>query len=379
VLTEVSRVPRAPIVWLLVLGALGLSSGLGGRRVVFAQADPRAALLERAGWQALASGRAREAADAFREALATDPRSARLHLGAAAAAFVERRDADARDALERALGLDPRLAEARTLLGQVLHRMGDVAGAIRAYELLAADRPLDAEVGAALDRWRRELDLHDRMQQAVGSHFRVSFEGPAEEALALQALASLERAYWRIGAILGTYPADPVGVVLYTREQFRDITRSPAWAVGAYDGIIRIPMRGAGEKPSELDRVLAHEFTHALVRSLASRGVPTWLNEGLASALEADGPTAAERAVSRQGTTMPLRALSAGFGRLSAADAQTAYGVSAAAVRRLVEEAGGVAVANLLRDLGSGADFEAAFLRRMQRSFDQFQRQSAAP
>ena len=47
-------------------------------------------------------------------------------------------------------------------------------------------------------------------------------------------------------------------------------------------------MRGAGEKGEDLDRVLAHEFAHALIRSLATRGLPTWLNEGLASVLEGD-------------------------------------------------------------------------------------------
>ena len=47
-------------------------------------------------------------------------------------------------------------------------------------------------------------------------------------------------------------------------------------------------MRGAGEKGEDLDRVLAHEFSHALIRSLATRGLPTWLNEGLASVLESD-------------------------------------------------------------------------------------------
>jgi hypothetical protein len=212
------------------------------------------------------------------------------------------------------------------------------------------------------------------MQQAVGSHFRVSFEGPAEEALARQALASLERAYWRIGGLLGTYPPEPVPVVLYTREQFRDITRSPTWAAGAYDGIIRVPMRGAVDQSSELDRVLAHEFTHALVRSLATRGVPTWLNEGLATVLEKDEPSL----LGPPRTAVPLTRLQGGFGRLNAADAQLAYVTSAVAARRLIDEAGGVAVANLLRDLGSGVEFDAAFLHRIQRPFADFQ-QGLAP
>src|SRR5713101_4959578 len=93
---------------------------LTGARV-FAQADPRTALLERAGWDALAAGQTKVAAESFRQAMAADPRNARLYLGAATAAYVERRDTDAKAALERALALDPGLTRARALMGQVRH------------------------------------------------------------------------------------------------------------------------------------------------------------------------------------------------------------------------------------------------------------------
>jgi tetratricopeptide (TPR) repeat protein len=341
-----------------------------------AQIDPRTALLEKAGWEALEAGQAHAAAENFRAALDADPRNARLHLGAGIAAYLERRDADARTELERALALDPRLTEARTLLGQVQHRMGDVRAGIATLELSIADARPGARADAAvatLERWRRELELHDRMHEAIGAHFSVSFEGPAEEALATEALASLDRAYWRIGAILGAYPTTAVRVVLYTTEQFRDITRSPSWAAAAYDGTIRVPMRGALDNRRELDRVLAHEFTHALVRTLGASGVPTWLNEGLASALEADDLTWAEKRVHDAPVRVPLQALQSGFSRLDGAQAQLAYATSALAVRRMLDEAGGAAIANLLRDLGDGGDFDAAFLHRIQRPLADFQ------
>ena len=338
-----------------------------------AQIDPRGALLERTGWEAIAAGQGAAAAKAFREALAADPKNARLHLGAGMAAALERRDEDARDSFERALTLDPKLIRARALLGQVQYRLGALADAIRTYEQLIADAPDDLDAPAALERWRREADLHDRMQRAIGTHFTVSFEGPAEAELAAQALESLDRAYWRIGPLLGVYPSDPIPVVLYTSEQFRDITRSPAWAAGAYDGTIRVPMRGALDQSAELDRVLAHEFTHALVRTLASRNVPTWLNEGLATALEGSDLEWARKDVRAAGGAAPLGALRSGFGRFSGEQAQVAYATSALAVKRMLDEAGGVAVANLLRDLGGGADFDSAFLHRMQRSFADFQ------
>ena len=358
---------RRLMVAVLVLVACGAGSRLA------AQVDPRTALLERAGWEAVASGRTRAAAEAFEQAIAADPRNARLHLGAGAAAYLERRDADARAALDRALALDPKLIEARLLLGQVQRRMGDLAAAIRTYETAIAAAPDDTAARAALDRWQREFELHDRMQRAIGDRFVVSFEGPSEETLAREALESLDRAYWRIGALLGTYPIDPVPVVLYTTEQFRDITQSPSWAAGAFDGTIRVPMRGALENRTELERVLAHEFAHALIRTLAARNVPTWLNEGLATALEAGDLGWAERRVRDAPAALPLEALRSGFSRLAGPDARLAYATSALAVRRLIEEAGGFAVANLLRDLGEGPGFDAAFLHRIQRPFPDFQ------
>ena len=102
-----------------------------------AQTDPKTAMLARAGWDALARNQPREAADAFREALARDPRNADLHLGAGTAAFLERRYPDARTALERALELNPALTSGRELLGLVLYRSGDVLAADTRVRTLA--------------------------------------------------------------------------------------------------------------------------------------------------------------------------------------------------------------------------------------------------
>jgi hypothetical protein len=119
--------------------------------------------------------------------------------------------------------------------------------------------------------------------------------------------------------------------------------------------------------------VLAHEFSHALIRSLATRGLPTWLNEGLASVLESDSLAWAETTVAKAARVPSLTVLAGPFGKLSTADAQVAYAASALAAKRLLDEAGGAAVANLLRDLGNGVGFEDAFLHRIQKSLADFQ------
>ena len=338
-----------------------------------AQNSPRAGMLEQDGWNAIKAGRAQVAADAFKAAMALDPKNARLHFGAGLAAFLQRRDADAKAALEQALLLDPKLTVARAQLAQVLRRQQDFQGAINLYELVVAEEPDEVGARETLERWKREQELHDRMRLAVGDHFTVSFEGREDADMAAKALESLDRAFWRITDVFGAFPLRSIPVVLYSGEQFRDITRSPSWAAGAYDGTIRVPMRGALEKGEELDRVLAHEFAHALIRSLATRNIPTWLNEGLASVLESDSLSWAEQRLAKVSAVPTLTALAGPFGKLSGGDAQVAYAASALAARRLLEEAGGFALANLLRDLGEGVAFEAAFLHRIQRPFAEFQ------
>ena len=355
---------------MILAGAMSLA---GTATLAGSQNSPRSGMLEQAGWAAITAGNFKAASDAFTEAAKLDPKNATLWLGAGTAEFLLRHDPDAKAHLQRAIDIDPKLTRARAQLAQVVKRQGDFAEAIRLYEIVAAELPDDAGVRDTLERWKRERELHERMRLEVGDHFTVSFEGPEDRAMAEQALASLNRAFWRICDIFGTFPTRSIPVVLYSRDQFRDITRSPQWAAAAYDGIIRIPMRGAGEKGEDLDRVLAHEFSHALIRSLATRGLPTWLNEGLASVLEGDDLAWADKTLSKVSKPPSLARLSGSFGKLSGGDAQLAYAMSARAAKRLLDEAGGAAIANLLRDLGEGVEFEAAFSHRIQRSLSDFE------
>ncbi len=357
--------------WTALLAGMVLLAGAAP--LTGSQNSPRVAILEQDGWAAIRAGNGSAAADAFREAIKLDPGNASLRLGAGTAAFLQRHDPESKVLLEQALELDPKLTRARAQLAQVVKRQGDLQEAIRLYELVATEVPGDAEVRETLERWRRERDLHERMRLEVGDHFTVSFEGAEDAAMAAQAVESLNRAFWRITAVFGAYPARSIPVVLYSGEQFHDITRSPQWAAAAFDGTIRVPMRGAGEKGEDLDRVLAHEFAHALIRSLATRGLPTWLNEGLASALEGDDLEWASTTIATASRFPALTTLMAPFGKMSAGDAKVAYAASALAARRLLDEAGGGAVANLLRDLGDGVGFEQAFLHRIQRSLADFE------
>ena len=335
--------------------------------------SPRVALDE-AAWAAIKNGKLDKASRLFAEAIAVRPEDASLRLGAGLAEHLQGQEEQARKTLEEALRLDPKLTAASLLLGEIVYRQSEIDSAIRIYEVALAFAPNDPQLLDKLETWRKEAALHGSFQQNLNSHFTILFEGPASQKLAGAALQALETAYWRIGTALLAYPSNIITVVLYTDEQFRDITRSPSWAGGVYDGTIRIPMREALDNLPELEKVLAHEFTHALVGNLSPRGAPTWLNEGLAVFFEKGDLRWAEKMVRTAPSLIPLSQLHDGFLRLPEEQVPLAYAESALAVRMLMERAGPLNLAMLLKDFDAGQEFGVAFDHRFTLPYSEFQK-----
>ncbi len=365
-----SRLKRVPtILTLLVL--------LGVANESRALQDPSAVeQLAQEAWTALQAERLGDALTAFDTALELAPREPTLWLGAGAAAFMLGRDDEAQAALEQALDLNPQLVEAARILGELYHRMGQVERAIALYTNALVVAPDDAHLAEKLGDWEREDAIQSRFHQSRGAHFRVLFEGPTDDALARRIVEMLNGAYRDVGTALRTYPSDPINVVLYTQEQFQDLTRLPAWAAAAYDGQIRVPVQGAmkSDRRAELRRVLTHEYVHAVVAQLGGRMVPVWLNEGLATVLEPGGLDRASATVATVSGRPSLRSLHGSFAGLAGTSASIAYAHSAVAVDRMISLRGVSAVVLLLKDLAQGASFDQAFHQRIAVRYDEFDR-----
>jgi tetratricopeptide (TPR) repeat protein len=325
-------------------------------------------------WDAINAGRPAEASRLLEDALKAAPHHPVLLVTAAAAAKLSGQTDAARIHLLNALAREPQFTPASLMLGQLLYGAGDVNGAIAVYDNALRYAPGDARLTGRLERWRQEAALHERFDQRVATHFTVLFEGPAEAPLAARAVEILEKAYWKIGAALYGYPADVTTVVLYTREQFRDVTQSPAWAGGAFDGRIRVPVQGALQNLPEFERVLTHELTHAFVRSIAGSAVPQWLDEGLAMYFEGSELSQRRAHLKDAPERLALSRLEDSFAGFDNTQARTAYAESAVAVARLFDEAGPTGVANLLSDLAAGVSLDTAFARHAGMSYEQFQR-----
>jgi hypothetical protein len=310
-------------------------------------------------WAALDRGEHAKAASIFREELDRSPRNAWLHFGAGYAALRLGRTDAAILSLKHAVEYNPAFVQAMVMLSQAAYQSADLDLAVRTLEKAAALTPRDPAIARQLELWRAESALHERFEESPGVRFRILFEGPAEKAISDRVGALLESAYWRIGKTLNTFPGETLTVILYSNQQFQDITRAPAWAGGGFDGRIRLAVGGALASPKSLDRVVTHELVHALIRHAAPTGAPTWVNEGLASYLESSDHSWAARTLRGADGRIALADLANGFERFDADTALVAYAESLVAGKLLCERLG-PNVGTFLQMLGSGHTVDQA-------------------
>ncbi len=317
--------------------------------------------LNEAGWRALRAGNVNRAASSFRDALDLAPDDPVILFGAGSVAHAQGKQPEAMARLERAIELRPSLTAAAILLGRIAYDEGDAELAIRTYEKALAYAPGDATLTRQLNLWRRDSSAHGTFSDRRYERFRVMFEGRANEALASTASRTLSSAFFRIGSKLGEYPPDTIVAVLYTERQFRDVTHAPVWSGGQYDGRIRIPVAGAEQDEQRFEQVLVHELSHAVVAGIAPRGVPHWLNEGLAQYFDGTSADGARRRMKALGQSIPLKMLEGGFGGMNSGTARVAYDESLLAVGVMAERPG-FGWIRLLHRLGDGEPFERAIV-----------------
>jgi len=311
----------------------------------------------RLGMKRLAGGEEESARTAFATAkdyLPDDPRPwqgsaiAWLHSGQPLAAIGE---------LNEALSLAGDRPDLLLLLGRAHYAAGDLLQAEDAWQR-GVNLGGEGELPTLLAKVRRELQTELTMSRDLAGHFTLAYANGVNDHLAGQVLEILQDAYQELGRELGYYPEADIPVLLYAREDFAAVTRSPEWAGAVYDGKVRVPLGGVAAVSPQLKALLYHEYTHVLVRFLGKGRVPVWLNEGLA-----------EVAGRRYHTPHPPRsgnrsvrsaALERPFTELPDDLVPLAYQQSYQRVSRLIELCGWTAIGELLQRLGKGEPWEAA-------------------
>ena len=176
-------------------------------------------------------------------------------------------------------------------------------------------------------------------------------------------LRTLEAHFSAIESELNFTPPDSIGVVLYTRQTFSDITQAPGWVGALNDGRIRVPVQGLNGVTPELSRVLKHELTHSFVGQKTRGHAPTWVQEGLAQWMEGkrSGDNGAVLAqVLHDGSAPSLGSLEGSWMGLPSDAAGYAYMWALANIEYIVQTGGMGDIERILDRIGGGSSAEAA-------------------
>lgn len=307
------------------------------------------------GWRTLAGGRPDEAALLFRQGLLLAPDDPALLRGAGVASVHAGRPADAVAPLEAAARLEPDAA-VHLLLARLYDSRDEPERAVAHLHAIAAVDPGNAEARLLLDKVERERRIESEFQRETGRHFVVKYRPGSAARVRRHVLAALDAARERVSTQLGVVADEPVIVILYDRRQFDDVSRTHPWVTGLFDGKIRLPLGGGLPPRRELERLLVHEYAHAVIHHRSRGRAPRWLHEGLAQVLEGRLPDPSLAAPGR----MTVEGLEALVTDPDPRRAHAGYEVALFVTTDLLERGGMASMRTLLGRLAAGDTMSAA-------------------
>ncbi len=251
-----------------------------------------------------------------------------------------------------AVYINPDDTDSHEMIGSIYYQRGKLGEAIDEWEAALRIRPDNQDLERMLAKAKKEFKVEGKFDRTETYYFNIKYEGGERGDLGDMVLDILDRAYRDVGSDLDYFPNEPVTVILYTQKQFSDITDAPAWSGGVFDGSIRIPVGGEVNETA-LSIVLYHEYAHAVVAMVAGRGVPTWLNEGIA---QYEQHWVQERPVTMsRADAVPISSLDGPFVSISDPEkAGAAYLESLSVVSYFVQQFGKYNLARFVKLVGGG-------------------------
>jgi tetratricopeptide (TPR) repeat protein len=225
------------------------------------------------------------ALDDYHEALGFAPNDLTLLLNSGYVHLKRSEYSAALDDLDRAFSVSPDSPEVAKLRGWAYYGLSRIETAAAEWKRSLDLKP-DPEVQRALDKATRDMQEEADYRENETAHFILRYNGDATPQLATDILRALEDDFNDISNTLNYTPPEPISVVLYTNQEFSDITRAPNWVGALNDGRIRIPVDGLGTVTDALAHVLKHELTHSFLTQKTHGLCPVWLQEGIAQYME---------------------------------------------------------------------------------------------
>lgn len=310
------------------------------------------------GWQALRAGRPDESVALFRQGLHQNPDGAPLLKGLALASIHAGRPEDALESLEASVRNTPD-PEATFLLARLYDQRDQTERAIAHLRRLLARDPSRADATALLQKIERERRAEAGYRKDESRHVIVKYRGPSELEISRVVTRIFEEAALQAGRDFAFSPSEKITVILYPNERFQEATGAHRWVSGLFDGKIRLPVGALSGRTPGLERLLIHEYTHAVVHLMSKGRAPRWLQEGLAQHREGL-PDDTDLHLSGGMTLAGLEAL---LGDEDLAKAREGYRISLWLVRDLLQRGGMEGIRQLLTRLGGGEPLGEALLK----------------
>jgi tetratricopeptide (TPR) repeat protein len=282
---------------------------------------------------------------------------------------------DAIELLRPAEDQYPKSPDVPLLLGSAYYSSESLDKAIEEWKksLALQDTPALRDALAKAEKEKQASSSYEEIQSV---HFLLRYDATEAKGMGQKILGTLETAFNDLQMDLDYYPRETIVVLVYSKDAFRDVTRSPNWVGALNDGKIRVPVSGLTDVTPELARELKHELTHSFVHLITLDHCPVWFNEGLAQ-LEEGATTATLGAqLSRQfsdGHVPTYKDLEASFMKLTPQQVAPAYGKSLAALEFVRETYGTDEIRRLLKAMASNPNFGALIEQDLRLNYSSFE------
>ncbi|MHC4269639.1 MAG: peptidase MA family metallohydrolase [Planctomycetota bacterium] len=277
--------------------------------------------------------------------------------------YKEGRNNEALQCLEDVISRGVISPEAHYVLGNIYYDKNELLNAIKNWEIAQRHSP-DEAIHSKIIKAKKELKLDEKLSDKISCNFVLKYDQDDAYSSEL-VLHSLVTAYNQLAYDFGWYENSEFTVILYSYEDFTNILNVPSWAAAIYDGKIRIPFQYASLDIDELESIIRHELTHALLHRIAGNKVPAWLHEGIAQykdgVNDADVKKALKEAVLNN-RMIPISELQAGFGNFKdKTQVKVAYAESLDFIEYLINNYGFYTILDILNNFNNHTSLDELF------------------
>lgn len=252
--------------------------------------------------------------------------------------------------------------DAYYVLGEIYYARNELQKAIENWEIAQSQSPRNA-ISAKITKAKKELKHDEKLSDKISCNFVLKYDQDDAYSSEL-VLHSLINSYNELAYDFGLYENSEFTVILYSNEDFTNILNVPSWAAAIYDGKIRIPFQYASLNIDELESIIRHELTHAILHRIAGNNVPAWLHEGIAQYKDGVDDSEVRNTLKYAVTNnllIRITHLKAGFVNLDNSQVKIAYAESLNFIEYLIDNYGFYTILDILNNFSNYSSLDELF------------------